>query len=108
MSRIMNVTVTVDILNCGTFRSTWTYEGKLEDLINSLREQGLKGGGLMSTKIVIEIDGDGLRRLIYDELSRKLNTEIDPNDVTIEVKPSMSYKAEWEKGQFRASISKFI
>ena len=62
----------------------------------------------MSTKIVIEIDTEGLKRLVCDELSRKLNDEIDIDDVTIEVKASMNYKSEWEKGQFRAKISKFI
>ena len=62
----------------------------------------------MSTKILIEIDSDGLKRLVCDELSRKLNDEIDIDDVTIEVKASMNYKSEWEKGQFRAKISKFI
>ena len=62
----------------------------------------------MSTRIVIEIDTDGLRRLVCDEISRKLNDEINIEDVEIEVKSSMNYKSEWEEGQFRAKISKFI
>ena len=62
----------------------------------------------MSTKIVIEIDAEGLKRLIRDEISRKLNDEIDMKDVEIQVKASMNWKSEWEEGQFRAVISKFI
>ncbi|KKL93590.1 hypothetical protein LCGC14_1873140 [marine sediment metagenome] len=62
----------------------------------------------MSTKVTIDIDTDTLKRLICDELSRKLNDEIDVADVTIEVKASMNYKSEWEKGEFRARISKFV
>ena len=62
----------------------------------------------MSTKVTIDIDTDTLKRLICDELSRKLNDKIDLDDVTIEVKASMNWKSEWEKGQFRARITKFI
>ena len=62
----------------------------------------------MSTKVVIEVDTNALKRLVCEELSHKLNISINTQDVTIEVKASMNYKSEWEKGEFRATISKFV
>ena len=60
------------------------------------------------TKVTIDIDTDTLKRLICNEINRTLGDEVDLEDVTIEVKASMNYKSEWEKGEFRAKISKFI
>ena len=62
----------------------------------------------MSAKVTIELDTDALRLLICNHLSDKLKEVILMEDVDIQVKDSMNYKAEWETGQFRARISKFI
>ena len=60
------------------------------------------------TKVTVEMDENTSKRLICNEINRALGDEVDVNDVTIEVKASMNFKAEWEKGQFRAKISKCI
>ena len=59
-------------------------------------------------KVTIEMDENTLKRLICNEINRTLGDEVDVDDVTIEVKASMNYKSDWEEGQFRAQISKFI
>ena len=33
---------------------------------------------------------------------------IEEDDVNILVKASMNYKAEWEKGQFKATVDKIV
>lgn len=61
----------------------------------------------MATEIRILIDSNTLKRLIIDALSSKLNTILDIDDIKIEVKASMNYRSEWEKGEFHASIVKY-
>lgn len=62
----------------------------------------------MSSEIRIVVDTATLKRLVVDDLSCKLNVTLDVCDVNIEVKASMNYRSEWEKGEFRATIVKHI
>jgi hypothetical protein len=60
-------------------------------------------------KIHIEFDETTLRKLLYDHICQTLGTvEIEEKDITIEVKASMNYRSEWEKGQFRAIVDKVV
>jgi hypothetical protein len=62
----------------------------------------------MSAKIKIEIDETTLRQLVINHLCGILNAEINPNEVSIEVKSKQNYKSEWEDAAFRAVISKSV
>ena len=60
----------------------------------------------MSTFISVEIDEKTLTRLVIEHLNMLLTGELKPEDVTIEVKTKQNYRAEWERGQFRARVEK--
>lgn len=62
----------------------------------------------MPTLIDITIDEQDLKRLVIEHLSTMLNTSIEPQDVTIKVKTSLTYRDEWEEGNFRATVHKAI
>jgi len=63
----------------------------------------------MVTKINIEIDETGLKRLILEYLCEKLNdTNIQSKDIEILTKSVQNFKAEWEKAAFKATYCKTI
>lgn len=54
--------------------------------------------------VLISLSNDDVKRLIAAEVQRLLGeVPIDPKAVSIEVKTSQNYKAEWETGQFRVN-----
>jgi len=59
-------------------------------------------------QVKIEITERELKKLVYNYLTEKLNMGIEEDDVNILVKASMNYKAEWEKGQFKATVDKIV
>lgn len=55
--------------------------------------------------IDIVIDEKELRRLIIDELARKLEgVTFMSDDINIEVKSKQNYRSEWESAAFRATL----
>lgn len=59
-------------------------------------------------KFTAEYDELAVKRLICQDLESRFNMRIDPKDLDFEVKTSMNYKAEWEKGKFRVTVSKEV
>ena len=55
--------------------------------------------------IKIEYNENELKKLIYNDLCRRFNEEIiDESKIKIMVKTTHNYKAEWEVGEFKATI----
>jgi hypothetical protein len=58
-------------------------------------------------KIDIELNTIDLKKLIREELERRLgDIQIGENEVEIYVKSKQNYKAEWEAAHFKAVYSK--
>jgi hypothetical protein len=57
-------------------------------------------------KIDIELSAIDLKKLIREELERRLgDLQIGENDIHIFVKSKQNYKAEWEDAHFKAVYS---
>ena len=49
-----------------------------------------------------------LRQLVREHVQDKTGFVLDDKDIKIMVKTTQNYKAEWEAGKFRATISKHM
>ena len=54
-------------------------------------------------KIQVELSESDLKRLIMEEIHRRLGDAFDEAKVVIEVKSKQNYKSEWEAAHFRAT-----
>jgi len=63
-------------------------------------------GKVKDMNIVIELTEHDVKRLVCDELQRRMgDIQLEANDVKIETKSSQNYKSEWETAHFRARIN---
>ncbi len=57
----------------------------------------------------VEFTEHDLKKLVSEYLSEKMGIEVAPIDLKFEVKTSQNYRtAEWEVGQFRMTVNKFV
>lgn len=52
--------------------------------------------------IRVELTTEDLKRLVAEDIQKRVNTEVNPKDIRIETKSTQNYKAEWETAVFRA------
>jgi len=52
--------------------------------------------------IKVELTTEDLKRLVAEDIQKRVNMEVNPKDIRIETKSTQNYKAEWESAAFRA------
>ena len=65
-----------------------------------------KGRTLMHMQI--NYTEQDIKKLVLDDLSDRFDINLSEHDLTFEVKSSQNYKAEWERGSFRLTVSKLV
>ena len=57
-------------------------------------------------KVELSLTEVDLRKLVLQHFQQQLpEVRLEPSSVTIEVKTANNYRAEWERGQFRARVT---
>ena len=59
----------------------------------------------MKLRVNVEITEADLRKLIAEHIGMKIGHPCEEKDVVIEVKTKANWKAEWERGDFRARFN---
>lgn len=52
-------------------------------------------------KIKIELGEGDIKRLVRQELSRRLGSDPSEKDIKIETKSKQNYRSEWERADYR-------
>lgn len=59
--------------------------------------------------INLELTEAELKELVHKELARRLgDISFEPKDVKIVVKTKQNWKAEWEEGAYKATLTKTV